>query len=207
MENIAMDTKQSRVLVTAASVALIAAVFQMAQAHHGPSEQPSFLPSQEALQETYNLSGFPNEVLVLMDTTHVGDIVSGHVVATLPSEPADGEENLCQNPPAKGLSVLVGVAPDVKAVTLENTGVTTGRLVDFDGQEVVNCVFHVDIEPGMEGLVETEDGSTTTTIIDRITDIAFINGVAGSYLPDGTSIGVAVRLSDTSATHGHHHAR
>ena len=160
----------------------------MAQAHspENSDPQPGFLSSQEALQETYDLSDFPNEVLVLMDTTHVGDIVSGHVVATLPSEDGTCEAD---KGPFPGLSVRVGVAPGVKEVTLENTGISTGRPVEFAGQPVVTCVFHADIEAGMNG-------------IERITDVAFINGIADSSLPAGTSIGVAARLSDTGATPG-----
>jgi hypothetical protein len=101
--------------------------------------------------------------------------------------------------PFLGLTVLVGVAPNVKEITLENTEIGTGRTVNFADQEVTTCVFHLDIEPGMEGF--TEDSLIT---IDRITDIAFINGT-GDSLPPGTSIGVAVKLGDIGSVHDHTH--
>jgi hypothetical protein len=180
-----MQTKHAKIVVVAAAVMLLGASFQPAQAGN-------------VMQETYDLSGFPsNGVLVLMDTTHVDDIVSGHVVATLPIEgttcDTDGVE------PFPGLSVMIGVARDredghdLAQAELKNTGIE-GATVRFgpppSQSGVVTCVFHADIEPDLSP-------------VGRITDVAFINGVVcpgqgpnHCSLPAGTSIGLAVKLVD-----------
>ncbi|QBQ55152.1 hypothetical protein [Nitrosococcus wardiae] len=175
---------------------------------------PGFL-SQKVLQETYDLSHFPGqEVVVLMDTTNVNDIVSGHVVATLPNEDSTCDEG---ESPYPGLLIGVGAADNTGGDNPahlvfpipENTGIGMGREVSFAGDNVATCVFHLDIAPGLT------DGENTVSII---TDIAFINTACSEpngggdpeacddqkdkfdSMPEGTSIGVTVKIGNTVST-------
>lgn len=160
--------------------------------------------SNKVVQETYNLSGFPGpEIAVIIDTTNVNDMLTGHWVATLPNQDNECNEG---DSPAAGLAVLVAAADNtggdtVAIVTGEgtNTGIGLGRIVSFGGDDVVTCVFHFDFVAGMEG---TALGSGDIITIDTISDIAFVN-LTTEELPSGTSISVSAKLGKSVSVDSH----
>ena len=154
-------------------------------------------PSQKIVAITYNLEGLPPHVpIVLFDGTNVNNIESGHIVATLPTNAADGDCS-ADEIPLHEIDLLIG------AVDNESGDDMTVDVSDFaesvglgDG---ILCVFHFDINAD-ELLANGLSGAGGVTDVAIVHNIPYDEEADESYFPAGTSISVSLKLNnDVSA--------
>jgi hypothetical protein len=146
------------------------------------------LLANRVLTTTVILDGFPGNVATpnridLLDTTGVGTVAEGHIVAVLPNTDND---STCDDgdAPFAGLEFLIGDAEEgLDEVEFENIEVEGGPDMNFDGDggSEALCIYHVTFDE--------DDAPTAGHIVDHV----FENG-SGQVLPDGSSINIVVRL-------------
>ena len=160
-------------------------------------------PSQKIVAITYNLEGLPSNgvPIVLFDGTNVNNIESGHIVATLPTNAADGDCS-ADEIPMHEIGLLIGAVDnesgDDKTVNVTSFAESVGL---GDG---ILCVFHFDINAdellagdGLSGA----GGVTDVAIVYNMPEPEDENDeVHEEYFPAGTSISVSLKLNnDVSA--------